>query len=90
MKNSYTVKEWLSLLPPEVRRMALANLENPERWHPYYEESRKVSTLADAIDLSAVWKKTPQGHAFWSDQHRLADRNKRTPAPPGIDCTVPE
>jgi hypothetical protein len=91
MRKEYLVRDWLKLLPPEVSRLAPANLDNPDRKHPTYCPELRVHTLSDAINMHATWSQTPQGGGFWQKQYDLARQNTRTPKElMGIDCTVPE
>jgi len=91
MRKTYTVRQWLQLLEPEIRKMAIANMDNPKCKHPSGRSDSQADTLARAIDLSAHWDKTPQGRDFWGDQYDAARRNTRTPREVmGVDCTIPE
>jgi hypothetical protein len=90
MKKTYPVRLWLQLLEPEVRKMAMANLDNPDCGHVHHTKQEQTASLYAAIDRHAYWVKTPQGWDFWARERAKAARDTRTPEEfLGVDCTVP-
>ena len=52
-------KEWFSLLPPDVEKMALENTKESKL-------NDKCSSLGFALLDAFIWKNSPQGHDFWN------------------------
>lgn len=91
MKKTYLIREWLTLLEPGVRDLALANLENPRCKHPAYKPDRLADCLREALNYAFTWCKTEQGHDYWSELYHAAGKDNRRPRVfTGIDCTLPE
>jgi len=53
-----TRKEWFSLLPPDVEKMALENTRG--------ELHTKSESMLNVLTKSFVWRNTPQGYDFWN------------------------
>jgi len=55
-----TRKEWFSLLPPDVEKMALENTN--------VDLESKAFTMQEALEGAFKWRFTPkgQGHDFWN------------------------
>ena len=65
-----TVKEWFeSIKDEDIRRRALANCDASEL------EDEEPS-LHEALLVGFLWGKTPEGVAYWSEQHEKAKRNE--------------
>jgi hypothetical protein len=52
-------KEWFSLLPPDVEKMALENTDAPSLL------DKKVKSMYEAIGFAFTWVSSKQGHKFW-------------------------
>jgi len=55
-----TMNEWFEMLPEDIRKSAIANLDDPTDLH------RLFSSLDQALTNGFHWTESPEGHGFWS------------------------
>ena len=61
-----TIEEWYKDLPKDVREKAIHNVNNLS-YEGTLEE--KTEDLASALMMGFLWRKSPEGHDYWSEQH---------------------
>jgi hypothetical protein len=81
--DAKTISEWLKVLPDDVRKAALRNIQNQHGKNAGNKLGQRVISLEQAIDRSMHWAATPEGHDYWQ---QLSE--KRVPLGPAKPVKV--
>lgn len=67
--KQYTVEQWFSLLPTDIRKKAIANTKKNilDLLNP---------SFLKAIRQSFVWRSSPEGHEYWRE---ISEKDWGTP-----------
>lgn len=58
--KKYTIKQWFSLLPPDIRERAIANTK--KAMLRFLD-----SSFSEAIKGAFIWESSPEGHEYWQE-----------------------
>jgi hypothetical protein len=86
LDDKYTMREWFTLLEPDVRRKLIENMRRQGKLHRLNTIN---SSFGDALSCSMSWNSSPEGADYWYRQRCAADENTKKPRQ-DIDCTIPE
>lgn len=78
--KEYTVEQWFSLLPPDIREKAISYTSE-------YRLERKEPNLEDALSGSFLYHESPEGVYFWSS---VACKDWGTPQGETVQDNTPE
>ncbi len=74
-RDPSTYQEWLSFFPDPYRSQALENRAK----FTNVESVEGVDSPYRAVDYGFTWRKTPEGHHYWSEIHRQVNKLLRSP-----------
>lgn len=78
--KEYTVEQWFSLLPPDIRQKAIA-------YTSVWRFERKEPTFHDALSGSFLWHESIEGFEYWAE---IAMKDWGTPQDETVQDNTPE
>lgn len=84
-KTRYTMREWITLLEPDVQQKLIGNMRRQDKLHRL---DKHFGSLHDTLTGSMSWRASQEGANYWYQLTRKTNGDTRKPGR-DIDCTVP-